>query len=81
MTTGHKHREITLKEHGIVLHLLQTPLARTADEARANQSRWVWGETLERGWSGGVAEYFPVYVLTPLSILHTLTGLTVKDGS
>lgn len=75
MTDGHKHREITLKRHGIALHLLQTPLTVTTDRARAMRSRWVWGQEIE--WDGGDG-VTPIYTITPLSILHTLTGLAVN---
>lgn len=63
MSAGHRHRVLRLRR-GRLQRLLQTRLL-TADRARAERSRWVW-----------VGQVAPdTYVLTPLSILHTLTGL------
>lgn len=42
MTTGHRHRIIHLPAHGTRLHILQTPLIRTADPDRAKRSRLAW---------------------------------------
>lgn len=77
MTAGHKHRVVTLKEQGILLHLLRTPLVRTCDPARAERSKWVWGQTYERVAGDGPIRDVAVFVLTPLGILHRFTGLTV----
>lgn len=77
MTDGHRHRHVRLPRHGALLHLLQTPLARTADEHRADTSRWAWGADREPLGGDGPVRYTTVYTLTPLGILHTLTGLTI----
>lgn len=79
MTTGHKHRTIPLPAKGPLLHLLQTPLARTADLERVEASRWVWGvEGPEEIAGDGPIRTVMTYRLTPLSVLHTLFGLTVE---
>lgn len=79
MTGGHKHRTLRLPARGPVLHLLQTPLARTADYDRVQASRWVWGAEGHEPLTGdGPVRSVQTYRLTPLSILHTLFGLTVE---
>lgn len=77
MTEGHRHRTLHLPAGSARLHLLQTPLARTANPDRANKSRWVWGAEQEPVAGDGPVRYATTYVLTPLSILHTITGLTI----
>lgn len=60
--------KIKMKRGNWALRLLQMPLART-DFETAKKSRWTWGaDTL-------LSE---VWTLTPLGILHTLTGLCVE---
>lgn len=78
MSAGHKHRVVKIKKNSPIVHLLQTPLAWTADKERAESSRWVWGlHDYEEIAGDGPIRRVPVYVMTPLSILHTLFGLTL----
>lgn len=77
MTAGHRHRVIRLPPHGATLHLLRTPLLRTADVGRLEGSRWTWFADLEPVAGDGPERYATVYTLTPLGILHTLCGLTI----
>lgn len=56
---------VHLRIDGPALRLLRTPFVTTTDAGRAHRSRWTWGI---RG---------DAYVLTPLSILNTLTGFYV----
>lgn len=70
--------KIYLPKHSLRLHLLTTPLIRTADPKRALHSRWPWrNHGLERLDGEGPLRMGTVYALTPLGILHRLTGLTV----
>lgn len=76
MTPGHKHRTVRLAR---IPRILQTPLLTTEDRERAERSRWVWGaESVGHPMPDGRPEFPDVYVLTPLSILHTLFGLAIK---
>lgn len=79
MTPGHKHRTIHMTEGRWLLHLLQTPLVVTADRERAEQSRWTWAPGgVERITGDGPHRYVNTFALTPLGILHALTGLTIQ---
>lgn len=73
MTPGHKHRTISLKHGGLTMRLLTKHLVETMDYDRVEHSRWVWGLTIQEGYT--------VYVLSPLGILHALFGLTIKVKS
>lgn len=66
MTDGHRHHTITVGSPTL-LRILTWPLATTRDRSRAEDSRWTWRDA-------GTG----VYTLSPLGILHTLTGLTVR---
>lgn len=78
MTTGHAHRILHVREKGALLHLLQTPLARSTDYERVCSSRWTWGPEGPEPYAGdGPVRTVLVYRLTILGVLHTLTGLTV----
>lgn len=64
----HKHRYISLPEHSIRRHLLRTPL-RVVDFETAEKSRLLYGaESLNS----------EAWTLTPLGLLHSLFGVTVK---
>jgi len=84
MTAGHRHRTIRLTEGSLLLRLLRHPLKATSNRASLRRSRWVYGMV-----EPGAPRYpspiqtpsppMPVaYLLTPLSICHTLFGLTVE---
>jgi len=66
-TRFHHHWFITVPSDSRIVRWLQKPL-RKVDFETAKKSRFVWGaETMDsKEW-----------VLTPLGILHTLTGLTL----
>jgi len=67
VTCDHKHRTWRVKRGGIVEKVLRGPtLAVTQDRARAERSRWMWA-VIGHG----------TYGLTPLGVLHTLTGLVL----
>lgn len=84
MTTGHRHRVVRLPAGSRRLRALQRPLVATTDAGRAERSRWVWGRitgddpTYPRRLRTGSPLRPDAFVLTPLSILHTLTGLTIE---
>jgi hypothetical protein len=89
MTDGHRHRTITLERDSIRLHLLQTPLRVTRNRFKPAKSRWVWGKITDCACGEiDISTYHWVscpigvqedrFLLTPLSLLHTLVGLTVN---
>lgn len=62
-----------MNPNGLLAHLLQTPLIRTVDYNRVNDSRWRWKQGHSRTrWSveldGPIRER--VYILTPGAILR-----------
>lgn len=72
MTTGHKHRTLTLdldsRWHRLVYRFLEMRIARTTFTERAELSRFVWrGNPNPEGY----------YELRVLGVLHALCGLTV----
>lgn len=83
MTTGHRHHLLVLRESSRLLRIGQYPLAKTRDRAKAERSRWVWRQVVgviwptEHGGQGLRTHDYPEFHLTPLGILHALTGLSV----
>lgn len=66
MTDGHKHR--TVRVPGFVLWALTRPVIwRTRNTAWADRSRLVFKPGRRQG----------TWVLSPLGLLHALTGLTI----
>lgn len=58
--------QIRLKEHSQVLRALTTPVAASSDKEKVKKSFFMWRQVSEGQ-----------YCLTPLGILHSLTGLVV----
>lgn len=83
MTAGHRHHLIVLRQSSRLLRWGQHPLVSTTDHERAENSRWTWrevfGEVISTEEVDGKLNTFHAtqYDLTPLGILHALTGLTV----
>lgn len=78
MTAGHKHRTLHLSPTSPILHLLRTPLMTHRDADAAEQSRWTWAEVTIPACPGDLGGR--QFTLTPLGILHTLTGLTIDTS-
>lgn len=73
MTTGHKHRHVTLREGGMPLRALRRPLLVLSDKHTeyVDRSRLVFGVRVSR------KDHHDEFYLSALGILHALTGLTV----
>lgn len=68
MTAGHRHRVVHVKRDGLVRWLLQRPTLAVVGTAKADRSRLAWGPTDDPNrWR-----------LSPLGLLHGLTGLTIE---
>lgn len=73
MTTGHTHRVIHCKRGGLVHRLLTGPTIAVTNTERATHSPLVWGpignprDSEAERWR-----------LSPLGLLHALTGLTLE---
>lgn len=62
-------RIVHVKEGGPVYRVLRATLTTTTDRRRAQRSRFMWGLESANGE--------PFYRLTPLGVLHAVTGLTL----
>ena len=67
MTEGHKHRTIRVRNNGLLRKALTRPTLAYTDTATAERSRFAWGPT----------RCPDVWRLSPLGLLHGLTGLTL----
>lgn len=67
MTMGHRHWGIKVKRNGTIHYWLTRTLVRSANRNYVERSRLVWGATNSPS----------IFKLTPLGILHGLTGFTL----
>lgn len=70
MTTGHKHRTIKVTRNSLLYRVLSKPtLLHDTDLDRLDASRFVFGPC---------PKHDDCYRLSPLGLLHGLTGLTLE---
>lgn len=75
MTAGHKHREVHVKRDGLAHRWLTVPsLVVTRNLDWVDRSRLVFGPMR---CPGGCHESGVYWRLSPLGVLHGLTGLTL----
>lgn len=68
MTEGHRHRFVKVKKEGLLARVLSTPIYYSTDYDRVDRSPYPWGLPSPESRR---------YYLSPLSIAHRWTGLTL----
>lgn len=67
MTAGHRHRVVAVRRHSLIHRALTRPTLAVVGTRRADRSRFVYAATARPDrWR-----------LSPLGLLHPLTGLTL----
>lgn len=75
MTSGHKHRIVSVKRDGLVHRVLKCQVFVTSDLDRVDRSPYPYGPVADEGATGENSEE---WYLSLLGILHRWTGLTLR---
>lgn len=79
VTDGHKHRMLRVNVHSRLVRWLRKPLRHSTNYPRVDRSPYPYRPcTDERCWTRYRHPRPDCWVLTPLSILHRWTGLTLE---